>query len=183
MYDQDKCFPQERPALCFKGSPAQGESHFKAMPLTLACGRYTMAYEAKGVQPPGGIRAHSTRGLAASWALFRGVPLQDICSAASWASPHTFERYYRLDVTRTSVAHSVLGLRQSQSYCTDTECLQEIPGPSSSVEGDITLPMIIMGWLVLALVIFMLRPASLRGSSSSGKPSSPHGDYAMADFA
>ncbi|CAM4492239.1 unnamed protein product [Leuciscus chuanchicus] len=38
-----------------------------------------------------------------------GVPLQDICSAASWASPHTFERYYRLDVTRTSVAHSVLG--------------------------------------------------------------------------
>ncbi|XP_067306913.1 uncharacterized protein [Pseudorasbora parva] len=61
-----------------------------------------LAYESKGVQPPGNIRAHSTRGLAASWALFRGVSLQDICSAASWASPHTFVRYYRLDVTRTS---------------------------------------------------------------------------------
>ncbi|XP_056091163.1 uncharacterized protein LOC130070700 [Rhinichthys klamathensis goyatoka] len=73
----------------------------------------TMAYEAKGVQPPRGIRAHSTRGLAASWALFRGVSLQDICSAASWASPHTFVRYYRLDVTRTSVAHSILGVGSS----------------------------------------------------------------------
>jgi len=50
-----------------------------------------------------------------------------------------------------------------------------VPGPTSSVEGDITLPMIIMGWIVLALVIFLFRPASLRGSSTSGKPSSPHG--------
>ena len=100
-----------RKSSLFQGLPPhKGESHFKAVPLTLACGRYTMAYEAKGVQPLGGIRAHSTRGLAPSWALFRGVPLQDICSAASWASPHTFERYYRLDVTRTSVAHSVLGV-------------------------------------------------------------------------
>ena len=73
----------------------------------------TMAYEAKGVQPPEGIRAHSTRGLATSWALFRGVSLQDVCSAASWASPHTFVRYYQLDVTRTSVAHSVLGVGSS----------------------------------------------------------------------
>ncbi|XP_016430614.1 small integral membrane protein 14-like isoform X2 [Sinocyclocheilus rhinocerous] len=66
-------------------------------------------------------------------------------------------------------------LRQSQSYCTDTECLQEMPGPNSSVEGDITLPMIIMGWLVLALVLFLIRPASLRGPSASSKPSGPHG--------
>jgi hypothetical protein len=70
----------------------------------------SLAYESKGVQPPEGIRAHSTRGMAASWALFKGVSLQDICAAASWASPHTFVRYYRLDVTRTPVAHSVLGV-------------------------------------------------------------------------
>ncbi|XP_051988692.1 uncharacterized protein LOC127648137 [Xyrauchen texanus] len=70
----------------------------------------SLAYESKGVQPPEGIRAHSTRGMAASWALFKGVSLQDICDAASWASPHTFARYYRLDVTRTPVAHSVLGV-------------------------------------------------------------------------
>ncbi|KAL0151928.1 hypothetical protein M9458_052766 [Cirrhinus mrigala] len=69
----------------------------------------SLAYESKGVRPPEGLRAHSTRAMAASWALFNGVSLQDICAAASWASPHTFVRYYRLDVTQTPVAHSVLG--------------------------------------------------------------------------
>ncbi|KAK2908797.1 hypothetical protein Q8A67_004634 [Cirrhinus molitorella] len=68
-------------------------------------------------------------------------------------------------------------LRQSQSYCTDTECLQEMPGPNSSVEGDLTLPMIIMGWLVLALVLFLFRPASMRGPSASSKPTGPHGNH------
>ncbi|XP_057206214.1 uncharacterized protein LOC130564268, partial [Triplophysa rosa] len=73
----------------------------------------SMAYESMGVQPPGGLRAHFNRGMAASWALFRGVSLQDICVAASWTSPHSFVRYYRLDVTRTPVAHSVLGVGSS----------------------------------------------------------------------
>ncbi|KAL0148244.1 hypothetical protein M9458_056476 [Cirrhinus mrigala] len=59
----------------------------------------SLAYESKGVLPPEGLKAHFTRGMATSWALFKGVSLQDICVAASWASPHTFIRYYRLDVT------------------------------------------------------------------------------------
>ncbi len=33
-----------------------------------------------------------------SQALFRGVPLEDICVAAGWSSPHTFVRFYNLDV-------------------------------------------------------------------------------------
>ncbi|XP_053474997.1 small integral membrane protein 14 [Ictalurus furcatus] len=64
-------------------------------------------------------------------------------------------------------------LRQSQSYCTDTECLQELPGPGSPTGGDLTLPMIIMGWMVFALVLFLLRPASLRRPRTSNKPTSP----------
>ncbi|XP_060772491.1 small integral membrane protein 14 [Neoarius graeffei] len=64
-------------------------------------------------------------------------------------------------------------LRQSQSYCTDTECLQELPGPSSPTGGDLTLPMIMMGWLVLALVLFLLRPDSLRRPRTSSKSISP----------
>uniref|UniRef100_A0A668RMY2 Small integral membrane protein 14 n=1 Tax=Oreochromis aureus TaxID=47969 RepID=A0A668RMY2_OREAU len=67
-------------------------------------------------------------------------------------------------------------MRQSQSYCTDIECPQELPGPSGSVGGggDLTLPMVLMGWAVLALVLFLLRPSTLRGTHHSGKPSGPH---------
>ncbi|XP_023685542.1 small integral membrane protein 14 [Paramormyrops kingsleyae] len=65
-------------------------------------------------------------------------------------------------------------LRQSQSYCTDTECLQELPSPGIPEGGDLTLPMILMGWVLIALVLFLLRPASLRGPGAAGKPSSPH---------
>ncbi|XP_029601599.1 small integral membrane protein 14 isoform X2 [Salmo trutta] len=68
-------------------------------------------------------------------------------------------------------------LRQSQSYCTDTECPQDIPGPSGSVGGgDLTVPMVLMGWMVLVLLLFLLRPNSLRGSTAppAGKPTGPH---------
>ncbi|KAM9363073.1 small integral membrane protein 14 [Symphorus nematophorus] len=67
-------------------------------------------------------------------------------------------------------------LRQSQSYCTDTDCPQELPGPSSPVGGggDPTLPMILMGWMVLALLLFLLRPSSLRGPRPAGKAIGPH---------
>lgn len=69
-----------------------------------------LAYESRGLQPPEGLRAHSTRGMATSWALFKGTSVRDICAAASWASPHTFIRFYRLDVTEASLAHSVLSV-------------------------------------------------------------------------
>lgn len=68
-----------------------------------------LAYTCQGLLAPQGLRAHSTRGLAASWALFRGVSIQDICAAACWSSPLTFVRFYRLDVSAPSVARAVLG--------------------------------------------------------------------------
>ncbi|XP_038139793.1 uncharacterized protein LOC119782750, partial [Cyprinodon tularosa] len=67
-----------------------------------------LAYGSRGLQPPAGLRAHSTRGMAASWALFRGVSVQDICSAANWSSPLTFVRFYMLDVSGPCVASAVL---------------------------------------------------------------------------
>ncbi|KAL3979316.1 patched 2 [Sarotherodon galilaeus] len=67
-----------------------------------------LAYSCKGSQAPPGLRAHSTRGVATSWALFRGVSVQDICAAASWGMPHTFVRFYRLDVAQSSLAQAVL---------------------------------------------------------------------------
>ncbi|KAM9237512.1 small integral membrane protein 14 [Trichechus inunguis] len=63
-------------------------------------------------------------------------------------------------------------LRQSQSYCTDTECLQELPGPSG--DNGISITMILMAWMVIAVILFLLRPSNLRGSSLPGKPTSPH---------
>ncbi len=57
-----------------------------------------LAYEVRGLSSPLCIRAHSTRSVASSQALFRGVPLEDICVAAGWSSPHTFIRFYNLDL-------------------------------------------------------------------------------------
>ncbi len=57
----------------------------------------SLAYEAQNLPSPLSLRAHSTRGVASSQALFRGVPLEDICVAAGWSSPHTFVRFYNLD--------------------------------------------------------------------------------------
>ncbi|XP_026102951.1 uncharacterized protein LOC113074342 [Carassius auratus] len=70
----------------------------------------SLAYSSKGLTPPSGLRAHSTRGMSTTWALFKGVTLQDICEAASWSSPHTFARFYKLDVTAQTFAHAVLSV-------------------------------------------------------------------------
>ena len=56
------------------------------------------AYLRQGRAAPAALRGHSTRAVAASWAALRGTPLSEICSAASWASPTTFTRFYRLNV-------------------------------------------------------------------------------------
>ena len=68
----------------------------------------SLAYGCKGLKPPHGLRAHSTRGMATSWTLFRGVSVRDICAAASWATLHTFVSFYRLDVSGHSVSQAVL---------------------------------------------------------------------------
>ena len=69
-----------------------------------------MAYGSAGVPVPEGLRAHSTRAVAASWAVTRGVPVQEVCMAANWSSPSTFMTFYNLDVSMSTVAHSVLGV-------------------------------------------------------------------------
>ncbi|XP_049341328.1 uncharacterized protein LOC125805033 [Astyanax mexicanus] len=67
-----------------------------------------LAYTSKGLAVPPGIRAHSTRGIATSWAVFSGLSIQEVCAAASWSSPHTFTRFYKLDITAPTIAHAVL---------------------------------------------------------------------------
>ncbi|KAL0177470.1 hypothetical protein M9458_026364 [Cirrhinus mrigala] len=54
------------------------------------------AYESSDLPSPMGVKAHSTRAMAASKALMAGVPIQDICNAAGWSTPHTFVSHCRL---------------------------------------------------------------------------------------
>jgi hypothetical protein len=57
-----------------------------------------LAYSSLGLQCPIGVRAHSTRGIASSWAWSSGVSISEICGAAGWSSPSTFMRFYNQDV-------------------------------------------------------------------------------------
>ena len=67
------------------------------------------AYESLGQPVPEGVVAHSTRGMTTSWAALKGVPLTEICAAASWSVPCTFARFYRLNVaSQVSLGSTVL---------------------------------------------------------------------------
>ncbi len=57
------------------------------------------------------VKCHSTRSVATSWVALRGVQLTDICVAATWNSPSTFSRFYRLNVVSApnSCSTAVLG--------------------------------------------------------------------------
>ncbi|KAF1600579.1 UNVERIFIED_CONTAM: Small integral membrane protein 14, partial [Eudyptes robustus] len=54
-------------------------------------------------------------------------------------------------------------LRDSQADCTDTECLES--SGDGSVSGGMTLSMLLALWGVMAVILFMSRPASLRNNS------------------
>ncbi len=73
-----------------------------------------LAYQAQGVPCPLRLRAHSTRGVASSWALARGASLTDICRAAGWATPNTFARFYSLRVEPVSSRVLTSGQRHGE---------------------------------------------------------------------
>ncbi len=61
-----------------------------------------LAYQARRLPCPLGVRAHSMRGVDSSWALARGASIADICKAAGWATPNTFARFYNLRIEPVS---------------------------------------------------------------------------------
>ncbi|XDV25256.1 hypothetical protein PO909_029202 [Leuciscus waleckii] len=78
---------------CQRGSPLSKQrlSHWVVDTII-------QAYESAGQTVPTSIKCHSTRSVATSWAALRGVPLSEICAAATWTSPCTFIRFYRINV-------------------------------------------------------------------------------------
>ncbi len=78
---------------CTKGSPVTKQRLSRWIIDAI-----TTAYSSLGKQCPMGVRAHSTRDIALSWAWSRGVSIAEICAAAGWASQSTFARFYNLEV-------------------------------------------------------------------------------------
>lgn len=95
--------------VCFK-SEKLGQPLSKARLSHWLVDAIRQAYLSMGVQFPTTVRAHSTRGMAASWALWRGASLDEVCAAAAWSAPSTFARFYQLNVAAsTSFGERVLG--------------------------------------------------------------------------
>ena len=44
------------------------------------------------------VNTHSTRAIAASWALYKGASIKTIIEAADWASESTFVKFYLRDL-------------------------------------------------------------------------------------
>ncbi|XP_059484328.1 small integral membrane protein 14 [Neocloeon triangulifer] len=63
-------------------------------------------------------------------------------------------------------------LRQGQSYCTDNECADELPGltgPQTAGGNNGGLFLMMMCWVLLAVVLYLMRPGSLRRSALDSK--------------
>jgi len=58
------------------------------------------AYESRGTPYPEEPRAHDTRRLAVSWALFNGASLKEILQAAHWSRENSFTTFYLKDVSK-----------------------------------------------------------------------------------
>src|SRR4029434_4615295 len=96
-------------AVCTLTGPSVGQALSRQRLSKWIAETIQQAYRHSGSPAPQQVRAHSTRSVAASWASLRGVPLSDICRAASWASGCTFTRFYRVNVvSHNPVAAAIL---------------------------------------------------------------------------
>ncbi len=105
---EDCLIVRHRPAfVCFgigkKGAPLSKQrlAHWVADSIV-------EEYRATGCVLPATVKCHSTRGVATSYAALRGVPLSEICAAATWESPCTFTRFNRLHVSPSSLISSAI---------------------------------------------------------------------------
>ncbi len=74
-----------------------------------------LAYEKANQSDLNLARAHDTRALSTSWALFQGVKLQEIMTAAFWAAESTFTSFYLKDVVSDESAFSLALLKTAKT--------------------------------------------------------------------
>ncbi|KAI2666099.1 ORF V: Enzymatic polyprotein [Labeo rohita] len=87
--------------VCF-GGQQKGNAVSKQRLAHWVVDAISLSYQNQGEPCPLGVRAHSTRSVASSYALAHGASLADICRAAGWATPNTFPRFYNLRVEAVS---------------------------------------------------------------------------------
>ncbi len=86
--------------VCY-GPPKRGISATKQTLSRWIVDAISIAYVSSDLPSHLGVKAHSTRSVAASKAFLAGVSMQDICNAAGWSTPLTFVRFYGLDMQAT----------------------------------------------------------------------------------
>ena len=96
--------------ICY-GGQQKGKAVSKQRMAHWIVDAIALAYQAQGVPCPLRLHAHSTRGVASSWALARGASLTDICRAAG----STFARYYSLRVEPVSSRVLATGQRHGEA--------------------------------------------------------------------
>lgn len=98
--------------VCYAG-PRKGQALSKQRLAHWVVEVIKQAYTSQGRPLPAGVRCHSTRSLSTSWAAMKGVPLDVICAAASWTSPTTFARFYRVNIAVPHPLEGILRYRPS----------------------------------------------------------------------
>ncbi len=91
------CRKTDQLLVCY-GPPKKGLPAAKQTLSWLIVDAIIVAYESSDLPSPLGVKAHSTRGMAASKAFLAGVLIQDMCDAAGWSTLLTFIRFYDLDL-------------------------------------------------------------------------------------
>lgn len=102
---------KSRPLFVAYGRFRQGLPVSKATLARWISATIAFCHQRAGRPLPSTPRAHSTRAMSSSTALFAGVPLYQICRAATWSSLHTFTRHYYLEAASeidSSVGQAVL---------------------------------------------------------------------------
>ncbi|XP_041432126.1 uncharacterized protein LOC121397925 isoform X1 [Xenopus laevis] len=97
-------FRKSRMLFIIPAGKRKGEQAAKSTLSSWIVKAISRSYKEQGNSLPKGARAHSARGVAASWAAEAGASSEDICRAATWVTPNTFIRHYRLDVMSFSQA-------------------------------------------------------------------------------
>ena len=100
--DMTQCFRTSDQLFVCYGGERKGSALSKQRLSHWIVDTIALAYQQQGRPCPLGVRAHSTRSVASSWALAHGASLADICRAAGWATPNTFARFYNLRVEPVS---------------------------------------------------------------------------------